>query len=91
MITKHNSKHQQVTKKKAKEEAPDETNSKKMNKKPPYIKHMKKTAARDADPYKVGDSKTWNDVVCYFCSCPNHREGDHFHPHKAEDCKTHKK
>ena len=91
MIAKHDSKRQQVTKKKAKEEPSDETSPKKTNKKPPFVKHTKKTAGRDSEPYKVGDSKTWNDVTWYFCDCPNHREGAHFHPHKAEDCKTRKK
>ena len=91
MIAKHDSKRQQVTKKKAKEEPSDETSSKKTNKKPPFVKHTKKTAGRDSESYKVGDSKVWNDVTWYFCDCPNHREGAHFHPHKAEDCKTRKK
>ena len=89
MISKHDSKRQQATKKKAKDEKDtvDET-TKKQNKKPPFIKHIKKTGGRDAEPYKVGDSRKWNDIEWYFCDCPNHRDRAHFHPHKAEDCKT---
>ena len=91
MIAKH-SKFQQATKKKTKEEgdASDDA-AKKRGNKPPIVKHMKKTGGRDADSYKVGDHKTWNEKEWYFCDYPNHRGGAHFHTHKAEDCKTRKK
>ena len=92
MIAKHDSKRQQATKKKTKEEgdASDDA-AKKRGNKPPFVKHTKKTGGRDAESYKVGDHKTWNEKEWYFCDCPNHREGAHFHTHKAEDCKTRKK
>ena len=92
MITKHESKRQQVTKRKAKEEegTPGDA-TKKRGKKPPFIKHTKKSGGSNAEPYKIGDSKMWNDTEWYFCDCPNHRDGAHFHPHKAEECNTRQK
>ena len=39
--------------------------------------------------FKVGDSKTWNNQTWYYCDCPNHRDGIHWHTHTAETCRTH--
>ena len=45
----------------------------------------------DGKLYKIGDSKTFNDEVWYFCDCPNHRDGARWHTFKPEDCRTRKR
>lgn len=56
------------------------------NKLPPFVKHYKSSNAADAQPYKVGDSKTWNNLTWYFCDCPNHRDRIKWHTHTADSC-----
>ena len=43
------------------------------------------------EKYVVGDKKTHNNQDYYFCDCPNHKNGIHWHKFKAEDCRTRKK
>ena len=70
----------------------DETEAKKRKAStPPFIKHYKTSTDSDGKPYKVGDSKTWNNEVWYFCDCPNHRFGERWHTFKAEECRTRKR
>ena len=37
---------------------------------------------------KVGDTKTWNKTLWYYCDFLNHRNGMCWHKHKATDCKS---
>ena len=95
MIAKHDSKRKPAPKRKTtdatSEPVPAASGEKTQKQKPPFLKQMKKAAGSDAASYKIGDSKTWNDKTWYFCDCPNHRDGAHFHTHKAEDCNVRKK
>ena len=90
----HESKHQQGTKPKAKDTPVgdgESTKDKAKKQKPPFLKHTKKTGGVNAEAYKVSDMKVWSEKEWYFCNCPSHHDGAHFHPHKAEDCCTQKK
>jgi hypothetical protein len=60
----------------------------KPRKMPPFVKHFKSDTASDSKPYKVGDTKTWDNTLWYFCDCPNHRERVKWHTHPATDCRT---
>jgi hypothetical protein len=55
---------------------------------PPFAKHFKANNAPDSQKFKVGDSKSWNDLTWYFCDCPNHRDKLKWHTHTAETCRT---
>ena len=74
---------------------PDESDSKKKKKKkasvPPFIKHYKSSTSSDATPYKVGDTKEWNNEKWFFCDCPNHRDGARWHTFSADECRTRKR
>ena len=55
---------------------------------PPFVKHFKASSDADAVPFKIGDSKTWNNELWYFCDCPNHRDKNKWHTHSPTECKT---
>ena len=54
----------------------------------PFVKHFKKSAAADAEPYHIGDTKTWNGETWHCCDCPTHRNHLKWHPHPPESCRT---
>ena len=51
---------------------------------PPFVKDTVKGTISN----KVGDTKTWNKTLWYYCNLPYHRNGMHWHKHKATDCKS---
>jgi hypothetical protein len=60
-----------------------------VNKKlPPFVKHYRSFPTNDATIYKVGDSKTWNNAMWYFCDCPTHRDKVKWHTHPTDTCRT---
>ena len=55
---------------------------------PPFLKHFKDGLGDSAKPYKLGDTKTWNNETWYFCDCPSHRDKAKWHTHPPESCRT---
>lgn len=55
---------------------------------PPFAKHFKSSNDTNATPYKVGDTKSWNNETWYFCDCPLHRNRLKWHTHAADTCRT---
>ena len=51
---------------------------------PPFVKDTVNIAIA----MKIGDTKTWNKTLWSYCNFPNHRNGMHWHKHKATDCKS---
>ena len=77
------------TTEKQQETNPNSANDKKLERKnPPFAKFTKVNNTPDSPLFKVGDTKSWNDKTWYFCDCPNHRNGIHWHTHPAEACRT---
>jgi hypothetical protein len=52
---------------------------------------VRATNAPDSQKFKVGDSKSWNDLTWYFCDCPNHCDRVKWHTHPADTCRTHQR
>ena len=50
---------------------------------PPFFKETVNSTIAN----KVGDTKTWNKTLWYYCDFPNHHNGMRRHKHKATDCK----
>ena len=55
---------------------------------PPFLKHFKDGLGDGAKPYKLGDTKIWNNETWYFCDCPSHRDKAKWHTHPPESCRT---
>jgi hypothetical protein len=55
---------------------------------PPFVKHFKYSTGSDGKKFKVGESKSWNNLTWYFCDCPNHRDTVKWHTHPATKCRT---
>ena len=51
---------------------------------PPFVKDTVNGTISN----KVGDTKTWNTTLWYYCNFPNHRNGMRWNKHKASDCKS---
>ena len=51
---------------------------------PPFVKETVNGTIAN----KVGDTKTWNKTLWYYCNFPNHLNGMRWHTHKATNCKS---
>ena len=51
---------------------------------PPFVKDTVKGTISN----KVGDTKTCNKTLWYYCDFPNHRNGMRWHKHKATNFKS---
>ena len=57
---------------------------------PPFLTYTKTSNRSDAQPHKVGDTRTWNNETWYYCDAP-HRDNHHWHKHAIPACVTRKK
>lgn len=55
---------------------------------PPFHQHTTKGGATGstAVPYKVGDTRDWNDNTYHFCDATTHKDQSHWHKHRTADC-----
>ena len=51
---------------------------------PPFVKDTVNVTIAN----KVGDTKTWNKTLWYYCNFPNHRNVMRWHTHKATNYKS---
>jgi hypothetical protein len=66
----------------------DDTAKRQRTAKPPFSRHFKHSKEPGATPYKIGDTKMWNNETYYFCDYPNHRDRLHWHTCPADQCRT---
>ena len=64
MIAKNGNNH------KRKNDYHENTSSKQPRQPPPFINHYKSPSNQ---PYKLGDTKDWNNNTYYFCDTPTHK------------------
>ena len=62
----------------------------KVGKFPPFARHFRTSTEPNSPEYKIGDTKSWNGDVYYYCDCPNHRGRVRWHKHPAPECTTRK-
>ena len=79
MIAKNGNNH------KRKNDDQESTSTKRPRQPPPFINHYKSPSNQ---PYKLGDTKDWNNNTFYYCDAPTHKNRAKWHTHTAETCRT---
>jgi hypothetical protein len=67
------------------------TDKKATGKLPPFVRHFKASTAAGGAKYVVGDTKTFDGVLYYFCGCPTHRDSIKWHTHAPDTCRVRQK
>jgi hypothetical protein len=55
---------------------------------PPFVRHFKASATAGGAKYVIGDTKTFEGTIWYFCGCPKHRDALKWHTHPVVDCRV---